>query len=146
MPDRSLIFFRLPRSLCGVIIRSKSNKTTAAAGGRAQQHRRLKLLFGTGLALLLLALVPRSSLADVITKMNLRSAGGEEQVSGLLHEEGPFNKHHVDGFDVKDHVNLNDGAAYGDGDEFKFHDESIDDGEDKMSVSLTDSDALNVDV
>ena len=120
-----------------------NNKTTAATGGGAQQHPCLKLLFGTGLALLLLAVAPRSSLADVLTKMNLRSAGGEEQISGLLHEEGPFNKHHVDQFDIKD-VNLNDGAAYGNGDEFKSHDESIDDGEDDMSVSLTVSDALNV--
>ena len=95
------------------------------SSGRGGQHPRLKLLFGTtGLALLLLALVPRSSFADVPTKMNLRNnAGGveaasgvKEQPSGLLREAGPFNKNRVDGLDIEN------------------------DGEDEKSVSLTVSD------
>lgn len=101
-------------------------------------------MFGTSLALLLVALTPRSSLANVLTKTNLRKAGGvdaasvgKEQPSELLLEEGPFNKRQVDGFDIED-VNLNDGgAAYGN--MLKFHDES-DQGEDEKGVSLTDSD------
>ena len=98
------------------------------------QHPRLKLMFGTGLALLLLALAPRYSLADVfLTKMNLRNAGGEEQPSKVL----PFNMRHVDGLDMKD-VNLNDGAVAAYGSAFNFHDES--DGKNQKNVSLTDSD------